>query len=317
MSDSAQWWTIGLLVAFMVIGLAMIFLSRGQKDVASSRFVGNGVVASGDETAELLASGSTSAPTSADVTHTRLLYATEAVADGVGDAAAKSAALSSIDVTAVEDAGMAATLAAGGDLPETEQPAPAVAAAPSVLTTEPAIPVVGTELSERDWATTDSPAEVTATLPVVDEAPAGQETTADASADATGAESVAAPMSFVGQSDATVQSVQIVELHHGADGHDHGSEWIVIGNESAGMVNLAGWRLTDDGEKHVYTFPSFDLATGGRVNVYMARGDDGGDALYVGRNNRWWNNDGDCAYLYDASGALVDRHCYGNAVPAE
>ena len=108
MSDSAQWWTIGLLVAFMIIGLAMIFLSRGQKDSAPSTFDGNDTVAPAYVPVELLTSSSVIEPTSADVTLTRFLYAADAVADGIGNAAAKSAALSSIDVTAVEDAGMAA-----------------------------------------------------------------------------------------------------------------------------------------------------------------------------------------------------------------
>lgn len=359
MSDSAQWWTIGLLVAFMIIGLAMIFLSRGQKDSAPSTFDGNDTVAPAYVPVGLLTSSSVIEPTSADVTLTRFLYAADAVADGIGNAAAKSAALSSIDVTAVEDAGMAATLAEGGDMPDVEQSV----ASPSALTTEPAIPVVGTEISERDWTIDQSRAAAVATGDATGthgEAVAGETVAPDQAMAAQHAEETdesaitehraaaeraataehapaseqvgvvgqvgaadvasetpsAAPMSSVGSSDATIQTVQIAELHHGADGHEHASEWIVIANESAETVNLAGWRLTDEGEKHVYTFPPVGLATGGRLNVYMAQGTDTAAALYVGRSQRWWNNDGDCAYLFDAAGTLVDRHCYGSAAQA-
>lgn len=108
--------------------------------------------------------------------------------------------------------------------------------------------------------------------------------------------------------------VEIAELHHGADGHDHGDhEWIVIRNGGDAEVQLEGWKLADNGEKHTYMFPAFALPAGGSVRVNMAHGDDSESDLYVGQALRWWNNEGDCAYLWDASGTLVTTHCYGNA----
>lgn len=108
--------------------------------------------------------------------------------------------------------------------------------------------------------------------------------------------------------------VEVAEVHHGADGHDHGDhEWVVIRNGGDAEAQLEGWKLADNGEKHTYSFPAFALPAGGSVRVNMAHGDDSESDLYVGTALRWWNNEGDCAYLYDASGTLVATHCYGNA----
>lgn len=110
-------------------------------------------------------------------------------------------------------------------------------------------------------------------------------------------------------------SVVVSEVHHGTDGHDHeAGEWVVLTNGSSDAITLAGWRLTDEGAKHEYTFPAYTIAAGDSVRVHMARGEDAGADLYCGQSVRWWNNEGDCAYLYDASGALVNVHCYGTAV---
>lgn len=136
---------------------------------------------------------------------------------------------------------------------------------------------------------------------------------ADSGAPASASVAAFAAMPAAGAS-AEIGSVVVSEVHHGADGHDHGAgEWVVLTNGSGDAIDLAGWRLTDEGAKHEYTFPAHTLAPGGSVRVYMARGEAVGSDLYCGQNVRWWNNEGDCAYLYDASGKLVHVHCYGNA----
>ncbi|HMM43303.1 MAG TPA: 30S ribosomal protein S6 [Thermomicrobiales bacterium] len=115
---------------------------------------------------------------------------------------------------------------------------------------------------------------------------------------------------------APASGVEVAEVHHDADGHDHGDhEWVVIRNGGDADVELEGWKLADNGEKHTYVFPAFALPAGGSVRVNMANGDDSAADLYVGQALRWWNDEGDCAYLYDASGTLVATHCYGNASP--
>lgn len=99
-----------------------------------------------------------------------------------------------------------------------------------------------------------------------------------------------------------LSGVEVTELS--LDSEDQG-EFITISNGGPNPVSLKGWKLTDEGEKHVYVFPAVILASSATVRVHMWRGEDTETDLYVGRRSRWWNNESDTAYLYDASGALV------------
>ena len=96
--------------------------------------------------------------------------------------------------------------------------------------------------------------------------------------------------------------VEVAEINHGGD--DSG-EFVIIANAGPNPVSLEGWKLTDEGEKHVYEFAALILETGNSIRVHMWRGEDSETDLYVGRRNRWWNDTGDTAYLYDAAGTLV------------
>ncbi len=173
------------------------------------------------------------------------------------------------------------------------EPAPARVAAPAESApAATAAPAASAEAAPAEAA----PAEA---------APAGAEPVAEAAP----VEAEAAPAEA-----APAGGVEVAEVHHGADGHDHGDhEWVVIRNGGDAEAQLEGWKLADNGEKHTYSFPAFALPAGGSVRVNMAHGDDSESDLYVGTALRWWNNEGDCAYLYDASGTLVATHCYGNA----
>lgn len=115
---------------------------------------------------------------------------------------------------------------------------------------------------------------------------------------------------------ATTGKLEVRAVHHGVSDEQEG-EWVQIVNMGQHAVQLAGWRLTDEGEKHSYTFPSLVLASEAAVRVHMWVGDDDHNDLYVGRRQRWWNNDGDTAYLYDATGTLVHKHSYGTAAATE
>ena len=96
--------------------------------------------------------------------------------------------------------------------------------------------------------------------------------------------------------------VVVAAINQGSE--DQG-EFVLIANSGPNPVSLEGWRLTDEGDKHVYDFPAVLLASQMSVRVHMWRGEDTETDLYVGRRSRWWNNDGDTAYLYDAAGILV------------
>lgn len=113
---------------------------------------------------------------------------------------------------------------------------------------------------------------------------------------------------------ATTGRLEITAVHH--DSVDDAGEWVQIVNVGYSAVQLAGWRLTDEGEKHSYTFPPVVIEAQQAIRVHMWHGVDDANDLYVGRRQRWWNNEGDTAYLYDREGRLVHTHRYGSAARA-
>lgn len=80
-------------------------------------------------------------------------------------------------------------------------------------------------------------------------------------------------------------------------------ETVTVTNGGSSAVSLAGWRLTDEGAKHAYTFAGTTLPASGAVII--SSGTAIGDLKWT--NTNVWNNDGDTAYLYDGSGRLVSQ----------
>jgi beta-lactamase superfamily II metal-dependent hydrolase len=80
-------------------------------------------------------------------------------------------------------------------------------------------------------------------------------------------------------------------------------ETVTITNGGTSTAGLSGWKLTDQGAKHTYSFTGTSLPPGG--SVVVASGPASGDVKWTTANV--WNNDGDTAYLYDSSGALVSQ----------
>jgi beta-lactamase superfamily II metal-dependent hydrolase len=80
-------------------------------------------------------------------------------------------------------------------------------------------------------------------------------------------------------------------------------ETVTITNSGSSPVNLAGWKLTDEGAKHSYSFTGTSLPAAGSVTI--SSGTATGDLKWTSTNV--WNNDGDTAYLYDGSGKLVSQ----------
>ena len=80
-------------------------------------------------------------------------------------------------------------------------------------------------------------------------------------------------------------------------------ETVKITNSGSYPVSLAGWKLTDEGAKHSYSFTGTTLPAAGSVT--LSSGTASGDLKWTSKNV--WNNDGDTAYLYDGSGKLVSQ----------
>lgn len=84
-------------------------------------------------------------------------------------------------------------------------------------------------------------------------------------------------------------------------------EWVAVTNKEPSPLSLKSWKIEDEGSKHIYTFPSFTLDSQATVTLYTGEGTDTASELYWGSDSQVWNNDGDTAYLSDASGELVDE----------
>jgi micrococcal nuclease len=98
---------------------------------------------------------------------------------------------------------------------------------------------------------------------------------------------------------------------NGAAGRNEPDEYVELRNAGAVAVQLAGWRLHDEGVKHSYIFPSFELQPGQACRVYTNEDHPEWCGFNFGNTgSAIWNNGGDCAYLYGAQGEEVARYCY-------
>jgi hypothetical protein len=121
----------------------------------------------------------------------------------------------------------------------------------------------------------------------------------------------------------SIVRVEICNVNFDAPGNDNynlNGEWVRICNTGNQDVNMSGWRLYDIAFKrgtardHVFYFPlGFVLRAGQSVTVYSGSGVNTESSLYWGRlegeYGAIWTNDGDCAYLEDNQGNLIDMRC--------
>ena len=92
-------------------------------------------------------------------------------------------------------------------------------------------------------------------------------------------------------------------------GRDRDGETVTILNSSETAVDMTGWTLSDIAE-HTYQFPSFTLQPGAAVVVHICDGENTAEILYWGHCSAIWNNDGDTAFLKDATGREISTFSY-------
>jgi competence protein ComEC len=92
-------------------------------------------------------------------------------------------------------------------------------------------------------------------------------------------------------------------------GRDADGETVSILNSGATPVDMTGWTLTDIAE-HTFVFPAFVLEPGASVVIHICDGENGVEILYWGRCSAIWNNDGDTAFLRDATGREIATFAY-------
>ena len=115
----------------------------------------------------------------------------------------------------------------------------------------------------------------------------------------------------LGATATTTTKVSISSLYVGASGQKPNQEYVKITNSGTAAVSMKGWKITDSGKKHTYTFPSsFTLKSKATVTLRSGTGTNTASTLYWQKNIFIWNNHdsknkGDTAYLYNAQSKLV------------
>lgn len=95
----------------------------------------------------------------------------------------------------------------------------------------------------------------------------------------------------------------------GDDAENLTQEWVCIQNDGDRSVQMQHWQLRDLAGM-AYRFPQFELHPHSVVRLHTGVGSDTNQDLYWGLANAVWNNDGDTAILYDATGILVSVYQY-------
>jgi hypothetical protein len=88
-------------------------------------------------------------------------------------------------------------------------------------------------------------------------------------------------------------------------------EYVTIRNHYGKFIPMEGWTLRDE-NKNIFTFPRYTLIDYASVKVWTKGGIIDPQNLYWGRTEPVWNDFGDCAYLRDDQGKLIDVFCYGS-----
>lgn len=114
------------------------------------------------------------------------------------------------------------------------------------------------------------------------------------------------------RSDASVAIVAIEADPPGDDVENLNGEFVEIHNEGTEDVELTGWVLRDESAAHRFAFPDgFVVPAGATVRVRTGCGRDTPTELHwCESGSAVWNNDGDTAFVLDASGNIVASRAY-------
>lgn len=88
-------------------------------------------------------------------------------------------------------------------------------------------------------------------------------------------------------------------------------EYVIIRSQYELFIPMNGWTLRDENQ-NIFTFPTYTLTNLASVKVWTKGGVIDPDNLFWGRTEPVWNDHGDCAYLRDDEGNLIDSICYGS-----
>lgn len=112
------------------------------------------------------------------------------------------------------------------------------------------------------------------------------------------------------QSDNSIGVIISYIYYDGQKGRNEPDEYAVIKNISGIPVNIGGWRLNAGDPGQDFIFPDFVLQPGQECRIYTNEIHPESCGFSFGSGKAIWRNSGDCGYLYDSSGKLVNEYCY-------
>lgn len=104
--------------------------------------------------------------------------------------------------------------------------------------------------------------------------------------------------------------IEITTIVYNPAGDDVAGEYVAIANSGGSSQNMSGWILSD-AAVYDFVFPSFTLAPGATVRVWVKSGANTATDLYSGRGSAVWNNTGDTATLRGGGDQTIDSCSYG------
>ena len=87
-------------------------------------------------------------------------------------------------------------------------------------------------------------------------------------------------------------------------------EYAETTNVSNEPVKLGGWRLNAGNPGQDFYFPNYQLEPGQSCRVFTNEDHPESCGFNLRNPQPVWNNKGDCGFLYNANGQLVDEKCY-------
>jgi competence protein ComEC len=103
--------------------------------------------------------------------------------------------------------------------------------------------------------------------------------------------------------------VVITTIFYDGTGSQEPDEYVEIRNDDSQSIQLNGWTLSDEAN-HEFKFPAYVMMPGQVCRIYTNEDHPEWCGFNHSSGSAIWNNTGDCAYLRDASFALINEYCY-------
>lgn len=107
----------------------------------------------------------------------------------------------------------------------------------------------------------------------------------------------------------TSGDVRVTFIFADGAGQNEPNEYVRIQNFDSRRINLSGWTLRDNAN-HIFTFPNYTLEPGETCRVYTNEDHPEWCGFNYHSSSAIWNNTGDCAFLRNSAGTLIDEYCY-------